>query len=91
MITRGSLCEKCGTKKMIFCNYLFLPLHVIMYYVMQRDIPLYKILGCKCSDEFEESDDSVIRDFNSHLFVFNYMLNLDTTPPSPKSPLDMLD
>ena len=91
MITRGTLCEECGVNKMIFYNCLYLPLHVIMYYIMQRDIPLHNILGCKCDPEFQDTDDNFIRDFNSHLYVFNYMLNLDTTPPSPKSPLDILD
>ena len=91
MITRGSLCEECGTQKMIFYNCLYLPLHVIMFYVMERDIPLYQLLGCRCNPEYIESDDSIISDFNSQLFILNYMMNLDTTPPSPKSPLDMLD
>lgn len=91
MISKGPICQECGIKKTIFYNYLYLPLHVIMFYVMERDIPLYRILGCNCCPEYIESDDSVISDFNSHLIILNYMMNLDTTPPSPKSPLDILD
>ena len=91
MILTGPVCEECGDEKNIFMNVFQFPLHVIIYYTMEKDVPLHKILGCSCSSDFEHTDSSVIKNINNQLIILNYLMNLDLTPPSPKSPFDFLD
>ena len=90
MIISGEICEECEKCKNVFYNIFEIPLDYLFLYIIENNVRMQDILGCRCDIDFADPTDDEIKTINSHLFLMWYSLNSEVQPLSPRSPFDLL-